>query len=495
MTNKILLTIIVGMMGLSCLLVPGCEPVQLSPAPKNLAEYSQMGRADRQRYSNETVLQFNLARVYDPELAVKERLASLAVVDKLGLEDENALADLATLLRDPKCPTKLGRSVLRFLLKQNYSDLAAYVVPLLGELRDDPKLRDVVVKWMKQNAPPEMLAGLVRTWSAELNPAGPGEQNYRDTVKQITGKPWNSALLEAINTQSFTAQSEAYDILRQRVDANTLSKQIRAMAAASDTVRAIQAFIDSFEYLPPTGSQAKACKLIYKLRTDMLPDAAKLWADWLVSYKFRFDIRDFHLLSRLARDPLRTSLNRTELVLEIGRALRRRKHLRRKFSTRAKASTDNFWLQVDKLSMADLWNIYLLNEMLSRPRVRASLRLMADGDLADTHSAWGGLIFYQNGQAEATLYPPDPQAGANDQAYQPTRRLATDGMDSLCRFTGHFEKIRNAERAWPTATELAQAKAQDFCGLILTRLTKNTFCAHYYNPAGVVVSMGTFRLR
>jgi len=255
-------------------------------------------------------------------------------------------------------------------------------------------------------------------------------------------------------------------------------------------------FKHNFKYTPVTKEEITASELILKLRRDMLPDAAKLCLDWNKTFGYKFDIRDFHLLSRLARDPLIIDKMRLIPPTDIITILRRRKHIPHATANNLVSDDkDTFTNQLKKLSRADLWNIYLLNEMLLRPRVRASLRLMADGDLADIHSAWGGLIFYQNGQAEAVLYPPDTQAGANDQMYQATRRLTTDGMDSLCRLTGHFDKIHNADRAGPSEEELAQAKSQNFYGLILTRLNRNSFCAHYYNPAGVVVSLGNFQLR
>jgi hypothetical protein len=228
----------------------------------------------------------------------------------------------------------------------------------------------------------------------------------------------------------------------------------------------------------------------------MLPDASRLSLDWTKSYGYNFDIRDFHLLSRLARDPLRNNLKRTQIVLEIGQAFKTRKHVKHTPAVTGGADyKESFWLQVDKLTMADLWNLYLINEMLSRPLVQSSLRLMADGDLADAKSAWGGLVFYLNGQAEANLYPPDPDAGIDDRVYQPTKRLILDGRDSLCRFIGHFEQENNASRAGPTTEELADANVYDYYGLILTRVDRNTFCAHYYTPNGLVVSLGKFPLR
>jgi hypothetical protein len=156
---------------------------------------------------------------------------------------------------------------------------------------------------------------------------------------------------------------------------------------------------------------------------------------------------------------------------------------------------DDFWLQVDKLSMADLWNIYLLNEMLSRARVQVSLRQMADGDMADRDSAWGGLVYYQNGQAYAILYPPDPRAKDGDLVYHPTQRFITDSRDSLCHFSGHFEKVNNKDRVGPTAKELEDARERNYYGLILTRTDKDGIAAHYYNPSGIVVSLGQYPLR
>ncbi len=493
--NKITGILIVGLVSLVCVI--GCESIQPNPAPKNLTDYSRMGKVDRKRYSDTFVVQYNLARIHNDELPTAQRLDSLKLVAKLGTGDQTALSDLATLLRDQKCPAELSKQVLRFLLTQNQGDLAAYVIPLLPELQKDPKLRKTVLEWMKKNSVPQMLADLVQTWAYEQNvdDKSSAEKGYRDAVRQISGKPWNVTLLDELNSPTFPARSDAYEVLRRRISPATLRNQILSMRAKTETVVALKNFIDAFDYLPLSGEDLRTGELVFRVRRDMLPNAAKLYIEWNKSYKYRFDIRDFHLLSRLARDPLRTNHKRTQLILQIGKALRRRKHVKHSAAVKSSERKDSFWLLVDKLSMADLWNIYLIDEMLSRPRVQKSLRLMANGDLADSHSAWGGLLFYQNGQAEAILYPPDAEVGSNDLTYLPTQRLITDGRDSLCRFTGHFDKIRNADRAGPSDSELKDANTNNFFGLTLTRLSKNSFCAHYYNPAGVVVSLGRFKLR
>jgi hypothetical protein len=104
-------------------------------------------------------------------------------------------------------------------------------------------------------------------------------------------------------------------------------------------------------------------------------------------------------------------------------------------------------------------------------------------------------VFYENGQAEAKLYPASTQAGENDLAYVPSMRLILDGRDALCRFHAHFENVDNRDRAGPTAEELQSAKRNNFSSLVLTTVSPDLFCAHYYNAAGQVVSMGVFPLK
>ena len=115
---------------------------------------------------------------------------------------------------------------------------------------------------------------------------------------------------------------------------------------------------------------------------------------------------------------------------------------------------------------------------------------------AQTNAAGGGgLVFYENGQAEAKLYAPDRSAGENDMAYVPTKRLIGDGRDSICRFVAHFEKVSNISLAGPTRNELLEARSQDYYALVLTSTSERRFSAHYYNPRGQVVSLGLLPFR
>ena len=172
----------------------------------------------------------------------------------------------------------------------------------------------------------------------------------------------------------------------------------------------------------------------------------------------------------------------------------KRQHVRRKVARPVGPYdfSDQFGKHLESLTLADLWNLLLLDEMLTRPRVRTALQVVSQRDRADTRSAWGGLVFYEVGQAEAKLYPPSYDFAASDLAYRPTLQAVQDGRHALCRFHGHFEKMDNTDRAGPTAEELRAAKDENVYGLVLTRLGEAALCAHYYNPKGIVVSLGRF---
>lgn len=483
------------------LLLPGCDQAQPAATPKNLIEYrEQEGTPDRLRPPDHRVIRYNFVRVQNDNLTEEERVESLKLaqhlVRKTGHSDATSMNELASLLRDPQCPPELHRATLIFLLEQKHPGLGPYVIELGPKLEEDPEIRQLVLDYLGNTPVPQMLSSLVKAWAQEPQTTGPAEENYRQYVQQVTDLSWDAALLRAINTPDFEARPEAMEILARRMDRATLAERLRNTSAKTDDMVALQSFLKHFEYLPKTREEYLSTVILYKARRDMIPDASRLSLNWSRNDGYNFNIRDFHLLSRLARDPLRSDLKRTQLVLELGKIFKTRRHVAHE-ATSPGADDDykeDFWLQVDELTMADLWNLYLLNEMLSRPRVQLTLKVLGVRDRTETRGVLGGLVFYMNGQAEADLYAPNLEAG-NDLQYIPPDNLITDSRDALCRFIPHFEKISNADRAGPTREELQSARVNNYYGLILTQINENEFCAHYFNPEGVVVSLGVFPLR
>ena len=264
------------------------------------------------------------------------------------------------------------------------------------------------------------------------------------------------------------------------------------MNARTDALFVLKAFFEKFDYLPHSGEELLSMVTALAERPDAIDAAAQLSGSWRSDYGYRFNIRDFHLIHRLAADPS-GRLSRPELVRRVAASLLKRRHVRHWLARNAPQDPSvRFAKLVEELTMVDLWNLHLLDEMLSRREVRAALGVMAQRDRADTRNAWGGLVFYENGRGEAKLYSADSTARGEDRFYAAPPRVKADGRDALCRFSAHFEKAYNARQAGPGPEEMLQAREGNFYSLILTSLGEATFAAHYYNPGGVVVSLGVF---
>jgi hypothetical protein len=353
-------------------------------------------------------------------------------------------------------------------------------------------LRDKVLTWLAKHPEPAVLAEVVKLWAAETSITSPNEPRYRQIVERVSGMKWDRALLQSLNTKAFFAKGSALEILSGRIPQTQLCGRVVGVKPASDAMAALHNFIGWFDYMPSNRAELLGTVWIHKAHRSALTETAKLSRKWYADYGHQFNIRDFHLTSHLARDPLRVILSRTQLMLELGQAVSGRQHARAANLTPGK--TDRYWHQAQSLSIVDLWNLYLLNEMLQRPRIQMQMRISARYDRVDRGVALGGLVFYGSGKAEPVLDRPDEQPKGNDLRYLPSRQMVRRGRDALCRFHAHFEKIDNAGRAGPTMQELRQGKGENFYGLVLTSVSENAFSAHYYNPQGVVVSLGKFPL-
>jgi hypothetical protein len=428
---------------------------------------------------------------------VDARVDSLGLAAKLGSDDPATLGALLGVLMRPDNPKKLHYALLEFVLRKGDPAVAEYAVKVLDDRELPIYLRDAVLTWLTVNSRPEVLAQVVKLWGQEESVTSPNEPRYRNIVERLSGRTWQEALVGGINSPGFLARGSAIEILTARVDERDLRRRIMQTAAVTPAMAALREFIQKLDYLPTNKTDFLAATEIYSARGKMLGDVAQICNRWYKQAGYRFVIRDFHLLSRLGRDPLRKEMRRSELVIEISRAVAGRDHVHRQAIAGMPAGTqiDSFASRAPSLSMADLWNLHLLNEMLSSPRVQRALTTMTECDYADKRSAWGGLVLYESGRAEAKLYPAMVQGHGDDLHYVAGQYLEVDGRDALCRFHAHFDKVNNAEKAGPDLDELTQARTGGFYALALTSVDQKTFAAHYYNPVGIVISLGNFPFR
>ena len=472
-----------------CLSLTGC-PEPFPGPPTSRAEYGRMQRSKPQAYPAYTIVLHNLRRVFDRDLPTQERMESLRLAMDLGEGDPDLRARLVAVLSAPDAPMEMRREVLDFLLAKDYADLAEHVVPMLSRLRPGDRLLDSILDWLVKHPQPNVLAEVVKLWAKEESIIGPREKRFRSLVEQMTGRNWDQALLDALNTPDFFARGSALEILAARTTAAALQRNILGMQPQTEAVTVLRVYLSDFDYLPANAQELVASVWTYKARHHLLRDAAKLASTWRQSAGYPFNIRDFHLLSQLALDSVQTDYRRTDLLLKVGKDIKARPHVQRR---RGRENYDDeLWANIKDLQVPDAWNLYLLNSMLMQARVQQALRIMADRDFQDRAAAWGGLVFLRGSRPQAVLYPAEQAARADDLAYVPTERARIDCRDALCMFRAHFEKVLNVDRAGPTEEELADARQYNYYGLVLARLNQRTFCAHYYSPRGIVVSLGVF---
>ena len=467
-----------------------------SAVPTTSAKYDKLPSTDRDRLPAETIVSVNLQRVLNQDLKPEARLESLRLVTRVGASVPSVQVRLAEMLKAPGINDELRQEAMRFLLARDHPELAPYIVGMLKTAEPGSDAHDALMGWLVRHPQADVLAEVVKLWAAEPETAGPNEPRYRQIVEQITDKLWDEALLTALNSPGFFARGSALEILSKRVPLTLIRMWVVGVPAETDAFAAMKAFLNKLNYLPTTKPELLNTVWLYFRRPEGLNPAAGLARQWDKQMGYRFNVSDFHLLSQLAELSQEMDHQRDALAAELGRQVEVAGHVRHQTSDSTGDYRSQLTDRLSMLSIADLWNLHLLSEMLGRDQIKSALKIAAKRDQADKTAAWGGLVFLKKGLAEATLYPAG-DAGEDeledaDLIYRPGRRMLTESRDSLVRFICHFEKTKNALRAGPTKEELASAAGMNYYGLVLTSLSDTEFCAHYYNPGGTVFSLGTF---
>ena len=475
------------------LLACGCH-VHPGHPPQDLGELRRWQEGHGREFTRRTVVLHNAKRVLSEEVPAGKRVESLRVLETLGATENETFAALAIGLSQPSTPQPVRLAVLTYLAKHGYPGLAEHVVAALPHAKD-PKLRSAILEWLQDNPSPNVLVAIVKLW-ASGKPSEQDELRYRRVVARVTGRKWEDALLTALNAENFFARGSAIEVLAGRLSQERLSDKIAALRPQTQAVRSMQHFVEMFGYLPRTRTERLATVVAHAGGPGRLTAAAALANKWNEQYGYQFNIRDIHMLGHLASDPLRNLLLRRQLKLELSQIIAARRKStpagpsgkRSKFRGGILVDFDS---QVEILSMVDLWNLALINGMMSRPRYRLALKIIIRRDREDVQTQWGGLIAYDQGRAEAKLYRPSARTG--DDAYVGSQRLHRDAIDCLCFFVAHFAREHDGATG-PAKQELAFSKRHNLYGLVLTSLKNNRVNATYFNPQGIVIDLGDFSL-
>ncbi len=476
---------IAGLIGLT-----GCVALDVEP-PSTPAELTAQVKADPNAFTDHTTILHNLQRTLDPDLPVDQRIRSLKVVELL--DDHNAAhhKQLASLLSTEGTPPALRLAVLEMLVRADYLALGPHVVAALP-YSADPGLRQALLDWLARHRQPGVLADVLKLWASDDPDDPPSEGRYRRVVETITGRTWPDALLEALNRPVFSARGSAVELLASRVPVGDLQGRLMALKPRTPAVLALQYYVRDLRYVPASREELLFAVMVYMGHRRQLGAAVELAGKWTKQYGYRFAIRDFHLLSRLSSDPTWSRPDRPGLIVKLAErfASRRASAADPSAGGTGSVTATGIIKQLAALSMSDLVRLAMIDKMLGRQRVQRAIRIMAGRDRQDRSSQWGGLIFYENGRADARLYPPGTTG--DDRRYAAGKRMFQDATDSLAHFQGHFWTANNAAAIAPSDADLLGARKLHVPGVILTSLTATSFNAVYYDTQGIRVNMGGY---
>jgi len=518
MKHLILPLCLIALFGYGCV-----EPI---PAPPHtVAEFTELQRSHPQQYARSTVMQYNIQRVLDPDLPTSEREGSLDLISSLVGPSGKLPVEVSAVLVQSNCPPTLRSRILgkgvstasgtgvtlaagggtpntsggvtnppavpptaiaSTTKKPTPTPAVADTTPLpLDQLATAPAgpRRRATLRQLIARPDPSALPNLCKAWASE--PAnGSDEQLFRQAAASLGASTWQDVLLNALNADRFAARGSALSVLSVRRAEIGLLSRIKSMTARTVSVQAMKTFAEKFDYIPESGGQLLACVIVRSANSGSLDAAAGLAKQWVSTYNYKFNIRDFHLLNHLASDPLRNKIGRDNLIKQITTRLQRRRHANR--------NAGLFNNQAASMTMPDLWNIVMLDDMLKRRRVSVALKILAQRLRAGLNSPRSGLVFYESGKASAKLYPQAKDSSRGDRDHIPERELQRAGFDALCHLHTRFEKVYNGDRAAPSGRELSASKQANFYGLTLASVDSGTYSAFYYTPNGRAVSLGIF---
>lgn len=466
-------------------LAAGCEQPSGHP-PYTVGEYEDMQKASPYQYAPATVLLISRQRMLDRDLTAQERVASMALVEKLGGGDTEIAREMAAIAADATAPPALRDAAARSILSREDPALIQPAVYALLRLPPGDPLAGKIAGWLSQHGVVGVVETICKAWVAVGKSA---DAQAQAAIKTLSGSPWDAALVQCLDSEVFGAKGEAIELLSSRVPAASLARQILDVTPMTEPMQALQAFLTSFDYVPATVRQYAIVIDLYTASSAKLPVSAMVYQQFHRD-GYRFDLRDMHLLESLGADPKRTLVPRSELEARLTDAMAAQEHPAIG-SLKDRKISDKLADNLAALTQADLWNLLLIHEMLGRPKVQAGLAKRALQVREDPAIPSGGLVRYSGGQANAMLYLGDERADA-DGRYVFSERAIVESRQSLCRFRLRFVKVDSSAQAGPDREDLAEADRANCSGLVLTSINSGAFCAHYYTPSGRVVSLGVY---
>lgn len=223
---------------------------------------------------------------------------------------------------------------------------------------------------------------------------------------------------------------------------------------------------------------------------DARAAAAKLPKD----VRANLEPRDLPIIVAVAKyQPELLTQSRDQLFDEI--SLRLAKEKDRRYT----ASFEGFGAQLPEtprghakeMKWGDCAAVLIALQAFQQPAIRTHIFDIADRDLADRTTEYGGLMRLDDqGRFELVEYP--PQNRGSDVKFEASNAMFDQGYDALFHFHNHAQAYDNQRYAGPHFGDFNYSDATGVNGLVFTFIDRSTINADFYRRGQVVIDLGTF---
>lgn len=358
----------------------------------------------------------------------------------------------------------------------------------------------------------DFIPALLRSYSRPV-PANPDENDRSERVALEAlggGKPVEQLAFDAFAhppapDATFDAQwvqrlrTDSWDLL-SRIDKDGATR-MKLLAAAEggdpgdELVNAIRQSKQALHAIPLSGDQIV---WLQALRNPKRGDNAAWWSAATSAvaqsgWNEPIDIRQAEVIRwAIGARPDWVRASRQELYATLAARLKDRSHYERTADPAGSRPKELLEESADRLTRGDLLTALVLDDLIRRPAIIATIFRQVGMDRKDTTTEYGGVLATNAaGEPTATLYPPRPGQRHGDTQFIASDDMIAQSDTALAHYHFHVQESGYAKYAGPSPGDLEYACRSGRSCLVFTSISDSTLGVDYYQPDGLDIDLGT----
>ncbi|MSR34408.1 MAG: hypothetical protein EXS12_06375 [Phycisphaerales bacterium] len=154
--------------------------------------------------------------------------------------------------------------------------------------------------------------------------------------------------------------------------------------------------------------------------------------------------------------------------------------------------TENLYLMRDKLSWGDLASMAIAMEIFDSPILRQQMFDLADRDMADRDTEFGGVIRIKS-DGKPAIDEMKPRVQGNDLRYEASQKMFDNAYTGLFHFHLHCQSYDNTQYSGPHLGDFDYAESTRANCLVFTFVSRKELNVDFYRHGPMVVDLGCIK--